>query len=194
VRKLGFIIIMGPPAVGKMAVGLELSKLIGYKLFLNHDSIELILKFFEYGSEKFNKLVNELRKQVFEEVADSELPGLIFTYVVAMNLEVEKFYLEKITNIFRNHGKEVYYVELEADLSERLKRNKELSRITAKPSKRDFKVSERRLLDLEKKYIMNSSKEYPFFFDQNYVKINNTNLSAKDAALKIIATFNLQII
>jgi len=183
---------MGPPAVGKMAVGLELSKIIGYKLFSNHDSIELILKFFEYGSEKFNKLVNDLRKRVFEEVADSELPGLVFTYVVAMNVEAEKFYLEKITNIFTDLGKAVYYVELEAELSERLKRNKELSRITAKPSKKNVKVSERRLLNLEKKYIMNSSEEYPFFFDRNYLKINNTNLSAKDAALRIIDAFHLK--
>lgn len=183
---------MGPPAVGKMAVGLELSKIIGYKLFSNHDSIELILKFFEYGSEKFNKLVNDLRKRVFEEVADSELPGLVFTYVVAMNVEAEKFYLEKITNIFTDLGKAVYYVELEAELSERLKRNKELPRITAKPSKKNVKVSERRLLNLEKKYIMNSSEEYPFFFDRNYLKINNTNLSAKDAALRIIDAFHLK--
>jgi len=192
VRDLGLIIIFGPPAVGKMAVGLELSKIIGYKLFLNHDSIELLLKFFDYGTEKFNKLDWEFRRHLFEEIADSELPGLIFTYVTAMNDESEKVYLKTVSEIFTKHGKEVYYIELEATLSERLKRNKEESRILAKPSKRDTVASERRLLIMEKKYIMNSSEEYPFYFDKNYLKINNTDLSPKDAAIKIANTFNLK--
>ena len=169
------IIITGPPAVGKMAVGIELGKLLGYKLFLNHDSIELALKFFEYGSEKFRKLDDTIRKLIFEEVASSDLKGLIFTFVTSMKDESDKRYLEDITNIFNFNGRSVYYVELEADLTERLKRNRSASRIEAKPSKRDLKVSEQRLLALEKKYIMNSTKEYPFFFSNNYIKINNTN-------------------
>ena len=140
------IIIVGPPAVGKMAVGIELSKFLGYKIFLNHDTIELILKFFEYGSEKFNKLDWEIRKKIFEEIADSEIPGLLFTYVTAMNDKSEKEYLENISGIFTKQDKEVYYVELQATLSERLKRNKEESRIIAKPSKRDTQLSEQRLL------------------------------------------------
>ena len=189
---MGLIIIFGPPAVGKMAVGLELSKILGYRLFLNHDSIELLIKFFEYGSEKFDKLDWEIRQRIFEEVADSEIPGLIFTYVTAMDEESEKEYLKKISEIFTSHGKKVYYIELEATLSERLKRNKEESRINAKPSKRDIVVSERRLLAMEEKYIMNSSEEYPFYFEKNYLKIYNTKLSPKDAALKIINTFDFK--
>jgi tRNA uridine 5-carbamoylmethylation protein Kti12 len=62
-----FIIITGPPAVGKMVVGIELGKLMGYKLLINHDTIELILKFFEYGSDKFKRLDGEFRKRILEE-------------------------------------------------------------------------------------------------------------------------------
>ena len=163
-------IITGPPAVGKMAVGLELGKLMGYKLLMNHDTIELILKFFEYGSEKFSKLDGEFRGRILEEVASSDLKGLIYTYVTAMNLESEKTYLEEVTNLFNLNGRAVYYVELEADLSERLRRNKSKSRIEAKPSKRDLETSERGLLSLEKKYIMNSNKEYLFFFPKTILK------------------------
>ena len=164
------IIITGPPAVGKMAVGLELGKLMGYKLLMNHDTIELILKFFEYGSEKFSKLDGEFRGRILEEVASSDLKGLIYTYVTAMNLESEKTYLEEITKLFNLNGRCVYYVELEADLSERLRRNKSKSRIEAKPSKRDLKASKARLLGLEKKYIMNSNEEYPFCFPKTILK------------------------
>ena len=40
----------GPPAVGKMAVGLEVSRLTGIPLFHNHVSIEAVLPVFEYGT------------------------------------------------------------------------------------------------------------------------------------------------
>jgi shikimate kinase len=33
---MNFIVIFGPPAVGKMTVGQELARLTGYKLFHNH--------------------------------------------------------------------------------------------------------------------------------------------------------------
>ncbi len=74
-----FIIIFGPPAVGKMTVGLELEKLTGIKLFHNHTTIEPILKYFEFGSPAFNRLVKNFRRQIFNEVANSDLTGLAFT-------------------------------------------------------------------------------------------------------------------
>jgi hypothetical protein len=190
--RLVLIFIIGPPAVGKMAVGLELVKLRGYKILVNHDTIELILKFFDYGSEKFRKLDGLFRSRILEEVASSDLKGLIYTYVTAMNLDPEKKYLEKVTNIFNRNGRAVYYVELEADLSERLKRNRSKSRIKAKPSKRDVEASERRLLETEKKYIMNSNEKFPFYFSKNYIKINNNNLTPNEVAVQIIKAFNLE--
>ena len=42
-----FVVIFGPPAVGKMTVGQELAKLTGLKLFHNHMTIELVLNFFD---------------------------------------------------------------------------------------------------------------------------------------------------
>ncbi|MHA1915350.1 MAG: shikimate kinase [Promethearchaeota archaeon] len=187
---MNFIILIGPPAVGKMAVGLELANYTGFKLFHNHMTIELVLNFFEFGSKKFNMLSNEFRRRIFEEVATSKLSGLIFTYVTDFNLESEKKYLEKISDIFRNQGATVFYVELEADLEERLRRNKGKLRMELKPSKRDTKRSEEGLLSMEKKYIMNSNETYPFFFQDNYLKIDNTNLSTKAAAKKILEEFN----
>lgn len=71
------VVIVGPPAVGKMTVGLELSDLTGIPLFHNHLSIEAVLPVFEFGSEPFNRLVSGFRRQVFTEVAQSELAGLV---------------------------------------------------------------------------------------------------------------------
>ena len=45
-----FVLNAGPPAVGKMAVGLELSALTGFKLFHNHASIDAALSVFSQVS------------------------------------------------------------------------------------------------------------------------------------------------
>ena len=182
-----FIVIFGPPAVGKMTVGQELAKLTGFKLFHNHMTIELVLNFFGFGDPQFYKLVGEFRRRVFEEVAASDLPGLIFTFVWALDLESDKEFIDRSCEIFRDKGAEVYFVELEAELSERLKRNESELRLAEKPSKRDVKTSTAKLLEHEEQYKFNSHED--FFYKDNYLKINNTHLSAHEAACKIIETF-----
>ena len=76
------VFIVGPPAVGKMAVGHELAQRTGFKLFHNHHTIDLAIRFFPFGSPPFQRLVAEFRRRILEEVAASELPGLI-SYVWA---------------------------------------------------------------------------------------------------------------
>jgi shikimate kinase len=182
-----FIVIFGPPAVGKMSVGQELAKLTGFKLFHNHMTIELILNFFDFEDLRFRRLISEFRRRVFEEVAASELPGLIFTFVWALDLESDKKFIDSTCEIFREKGGEVYFVELEAELSERLRRNEAPSRLTEKPSKRDVKTSRELLLKHDEEHQLNSCGD--FFYTDNYLKINNTHLSAHDAARRIVETF-----
>src|SRR3954464_15058347 len=108
-----FVVIFGPSAVGKMSVGYELAKLTGLKLFHNHMTIDLVLTFFEFGDDRFNRLVSEFRRRVFEEVAASDLAGLIFTFVWALELESERKFIDDSCEIFRAKGAEIYFVELE---------------------------------------------------------------------------------
>lgn len=75
------VLLFGPQAVGKMTVGEQLARLTGLKLFHNHMTIELVSHFFSYGTATGKRLVNLFRQAIFEEVAKSELEGLIFTYV-----------------------------------------------------------------------------------------------------------------
>ena len=183
------IIIFGPPAVGKMAVGKELKKLTGLKLFHNHMSIEFVLEFFEHGTPKFSKLNVEFRRRIFEEVATSDLPGLIFTNVWDVSMESDKRYVDSMSDIFRKVGADVYYAELEADLEERLRRNKEKRRLLEKPSKRDLERSEKNLLATEKKHVLNTTGS--FYYQKNYIKVNNNNVSAMEAAKLIKKEFKL---
>lgn len=47
---------MGPPAVGKMTVGQELSKLTGLTLFHNHMSLELGIQIFDFGTKELERI------------------------------------------------------------------------------------------------------------------------------------------
>ena len=159
----------------------------GFKLFHNHMTIDLVLNFFPFGHPQFGKLVGEFRRRIFEEVAASQLPGLIFTYVWALEDPGDKDFVDQSCAIFRRHGARVYFVELEATQSERLERNRSAFRLAHKPSKRDIGQSEANLLATDEKYKLNSTDD--FFYYDCYVKIDNTELSAADTAQRIIETF-----
>ena len=174
-----------------MSVGYELARLTGLKLFHNHMTIDLVLNFFEFGDERFHRLVGEFRRRVFEEVAASDLPGLIFTFVWALDHESERKFIDDTCQIFRDKGSEIYFVELEAELSERLKRNKSEFRLSQKPSKRNIDQSRASLLAHHAEYKLNSNND--FFYSENYLKLDNTHLPAPDAARKIVEAFNLDL-
>ncbi|OLS17092.1 MAG: hypothetical protein HeimC2_36940 [Candidatus Heimdallarchaeota archaeon LC_2] len=182
--------IFGPPAVGKMTVGFELAKLTGLKLFHNHMTIEILLNFFDFGTEPFNRLTMEFRKRIFEEVANSELRGLIFTYVWGFDVPSDKAEVDEFVQVFTDIGADVYFVELEAKLEERLRRNKTEFRLNEKKSKRKVDESEARLLKLDKTHIMNTNNN--FYYPENYLKIENSDLSARDVAKLIIKHFEIE--
>jgi hypothetical protein len=182
-----FVVIFGPPAVGKMTVGHELAQHTGFKLFHNHMTIDLVLNFFPFGHPQFGKLVGEFRRRILEEVAASDLKGLIFTYVWALNEPADKASIDEYASIFRDRGGDVYFVELEAEQAERLKRNSTEFRLAQKPSKRDVARSQQNLLDADEGYKLNSSDD--FFYQENYLKINNTLLSAAETAQMIVSRF-----
>ena len=116
-------------------------------------------------------------------------PGFIYTYVWGLNLKSEKKYIERICEIFTKEGREIYFIELYCELDERLRRNKTSERLTEKPSKRQIKESEARLLEIEKKYVMNIQGD--FYFKENYMQIDNTHMSQIEVAEKIKKEFNL---
>ncbi len=182
--KKKLVILFGPPAVGKMTVGRELEKISGLKLFHNHMTIEIVLPFFEFGSKEFNKLTGNFRRQILEEVAKSDLPGLIFTFVWDFNQESEKKFIDSLTSIFHDVGGESFYIELESSQKERLIRNKGEDRLLEKPSKRNLEWSDNNLITCDEKYKMNLTIDDSFYY-KNYLKINNEKLSAFETAQKI---------
>ena len=183
------VLIVGPQAVGKMTVAQELEKITDLKMMHNHETLELPARLFGWKHPARERLTALLRFAIFEEMAKSNLPGLIFTYVFDFDLESEKKWLEKVKNIFENENGEIYFVELEADVEERLKRNRTENRLANKPSKRNLEWSDKDLLEGVKEYRLNSNDGE--VKEKNYLKINNTNISAEEAAKIIKEKFNL---
>jgi hypothetical protein len=183
------VIIFGPQAVGKMTVGHELEKITELKLFHNHMTIELVANFFNYGTTSGKRLVYLFRDEIFKEVATSDLEGLIFTYIWAFDQKEDWDYIEHITQIFKDKGGEICFVELEADIDERIQRNKSEHRLEHKPTKRNIEWSENELKKSMEKHRLNSAEGE--IQEKNYLRINNTELDPVIVAQKIRKTFNL---
>ena len=184
-----FVLIFGPQAVGKMTVGQELAKITDLKLFHNHMTIDLVSNFFDYNTKEGKRLVHLFRREIFEEVAKSNLNGIIFTYVWAFNMQEDWDYVNQVSQIFESKGGTVYFVELEADLAERLERNKSSNRLEHKPTKRNIEWSEDELKNSMEKYRLNSLEGELKF--SNYIRLNNTNMDAKEVAYIIKENFRL---
>ena len=184
-----FIIITGPQAVGKMTVGQELVKITNLKLLHNHMTIEVLTKIFDYSRDSFRKLNEEFRIKIFEEFAKSEEEGIIFTTTWDFDNKEEWDRIYKYIQIFKDNNAEIYIIELEANLDERLKRNTTENRILNKPSKRNLEWSEKDLLKSVEKYRFNSKENE--IKEENYLKIDNTNLNANVVAEMIKNRFKL---
>ncbi len=178
------VVILGNAAVGKMTVGQELMKLTGLRLFHNHMSIELSIDVF---GTYHRSAVGRIRDVIFEEFAASDQYGMIFTYMMDFDMPSEWEYLQHLEDIFK--GAEVYYVELVAPQEIRLQRNVTENRLQNKASKRDIEISNQRLINDDVKHrCVSRDGEVKF---KNYIKIDNSSLSAQEAAKLIQERFSL---
>ncbi len=183
---MDFILITGPPAVGKMTIGQLLAERLGYKLFHNHLSIDFALQFYDWGDVEFGKINEGIRQLIFKTVSESrQLKGFIFTLVWAFDEQEDWYYVKKLRDQFEKNGWHFHVVELVAPQEIRLERNKTVNRLTHKPSKRDVRASGENLLKTDKKYRLTS---HPGELEKfKYLKIDNANLTPEATANTIIA-------
>ena len=180
------VFILGNAAVGKMTVGQELMKITGLRLFHNHITIEPVLEVF--GEWNLDAILDS-RDVLFREFAKTDKYGMITTLMFAFDEKEDWDYLERIKNIFKPYNTEFYYVELVAPQEIRLRRNATENRLKHKPSKRNLEWSNEMIIesDLENR-LESYDGEIPY---ENYIKIDNTNLSAADTAKIIQERFGL---
>lgn len=182
--KLLFMI--GDAAVGKMTVGQELMKRTGLRLFHNHMTIEPVLEIF---GQFHGPTIKRLREVIFEEFAKTDSYGMIFTFLWAFDMQEDWDYLEWVKGIFGLPDEDIYYVELIAPQAVRLQRNGTDNRLKHKASKRDVEASNARLLrDDANHRCVSYPGEIPF---PNYLRLENGDISAAEAARIIQEHFNL---
>ena len=180
------VFIMGDAAVGKMTVGQELMKITDLRLFHNHMTIEPVL---EIMGAFDGQLIQDMRELIFRRFAASNNYGMIFTVMMAFDMQSDWEYLEHVKSIFAPYGTEFYYVELIAPQEIRLQRNVTENRLKHKASKRDVAVSNQRLINDDKNHrCVSREGEIPF---ENYLRIDNSDKEPADAARMIKETFRL---
>lgn len=63
------IVLFGPPAVGKTAVGRELARRTGYALYHSHLTMDVLTEFFTYEDPSFLRLHRLFTRELLEEAA-----------------------------------------------------------------------------------------------------------------------------
>jgi len=183
------VLLFGAPAVGKMTVGQELMKITDLRLYHNHMTIDPIAEVFGQRCGSAERRVEEV---VCDEFAKTDLFGMIYTIAKSLSGESSDWsHLEYIAGIFKRNGAEIYFVELVATLEVRLQRNGTENRLRNKPCKRDVEGTSVRLIELDKtSRLVSYDGEVPF---DNYMKIDNTNISPDAVAKMIVDRFSFYV-
>jgi tRNA uridine 5-carbamoylmethylation protein Kti12 len=173
------IIIYGPPAVGKLSVGKELSKLTGYKIFHNHLAIDFIESVLDRKNAKFWELLDKYRLELIEIAGKNGVEGLIMTSV-HINGPNDKF-IKDIMEIMGNNSGSYHFVKLECNIEEMKKRLQNPSR------KKHGKLIN---VDILEKFMSENDVTSEIHFVDS-LKIDNTNLSPKKTAKMIKEHYKL---
>lgn len=194
---MSLIVLIGAQAVGKMTVGKELEKKIDGKLLFNHQTIDLYANFLGYNSLTFD-LSDQTRKNLFtafvKNKGNNTTSSIIFTVLIGFDQPDDIAFLNEISEIFLQADETVYFVELVAQLDERLKRNSHEDRLAAKPSKRDLALSEQELITSNDNYRLksNAGELSALFPKVQTLKIDTTHLSSENTAKMIIKQLDLK--
>ncbi len=183
------IIVSGPHAVGKMTVAENLRDKTGYCLMVNHDSIEVSDRIFGYATPE-QKEFNGLIREAAYDTAIKYNKDLIFTFVMAYESKKDWDYINYLKEKFEESGGTFYFVELEANVETRLKRNVTPHRLESKFSKNDIERSNAELVASMNKHRLNSNEGEKVC--ENHIKINNENITPEEVADIIIEKFKFK--
>ena len=184
------VMIFGPPAAGKAAVGFELARLTRYRFFHNHLTNDAAVALFNWGTPTFSRMVDMMRTALLTEAAnDPSIPGVIFTFAWALDLAEDTALVRKYTQPYRDTGAKVMFVELTASLSTRIEREGTPFRLALKPAHRDVAAARARLVEFDQRHVWNTSGKLPV--DDLHLILNTEALSPVEAAQRIVAEWDL---
>jgi RNase adaptor protein for sRNA GlmZ degradation len=175
------ILIYGAPAAGKLTVANEIAAQTDFKVFHNHLTIDAIAPIFPFGSESFWRLVHQFR---IETVAEAARAGVDLIYTFCYAKDSDDAHVRLVTKAVEENGGEIHFVLL------RCERHELEKRLVNESRKRFGKLKDVGILSelLEKNDLFSTVPE------RESLIIENTNLSAKQAAKKIVEHFDLKIL
>ncbi len=191
------LLIIGPPAVGKMTVGRAIARRSTFRLFHNHHTIEPLVEVFGHGTPPFAVLNSEFRRRVIEEAARHRL-DLVFTFVWQLEEPDDLREVRALVAPYEVPGGQVLVLELSAGLDTRLRRNRGEDRIAAKPTKRDVDWSDAHVRE-QQRYRLNSdptgahaTPADAFLREHPHLRLDTTDLSARGSADRVLAWLDQQ--
>lgn len=177
------IFIYGPPAAGKLTVANELSKLTGYAVFHNHMAQSILTPLFPYEDEHLNKVRSQLSKQIRMEIfTEAVANGVSFITTFGAAGSGYFDFFRAINQAVEEKSGKMFFVQLLPTTDALLSRVEESSRKAhGKIDSKEFLL--KRLTDRP-----DTLSKYP---DVEHLRIDNTNISAHEAAKMITQHYGL---
>ncbi len=170
--------IYGPPAAGKLTVAKELSKLTGYKIFDNHQTVDVLAEYLDVYQDSFWDLNVKIKGLIIDDIVkEGRFEGMIVTNAFAgkdKSRNLENFLKHFSTN-------DICFVRLVASKDILIKR-------VTNSSRKGHKIKDRELLEK----LMTKINYYRDIPGTDTFVIDNTNLSPKDQAEMIVNHFSLK--
>jgi broad-specificity NMP kinase len=162
------IFLYGPPASGKLTIARELEKRIGFKLFHNHLTVDLVSSVFEFGSDSFVELRERIWLDVFKQAA---IDGISMIFTFAPERTVRSSLIEQVKQAVEDN---VIFVELTCDEAE-------LERRVENKSRADFG----KLNSVEFYRKLKADGVFDYSMPDPHFKVDTTSISPTETAKAI---------
>ena len=186
------IVIFGPPASGKAAVGSELAALTGARFFHNHMTAEPVAALFGWNNEDYTDVAAQVRLLLLTRALSTKASAdVVFTFVWAFDLDLDTRFIGSLVTAVESAGNKVCFVELKASQATRIAREGTPLRLALKPAKRDVERARAFHARIDALHTMNSSGT--FAYPQRHLIIDTEKLSPNEAARHIAGHFSLPL-
>ena len=185
------ILIFGPPASGKAAVGRALATLTNCRFFHNHMTAEPVAALFGWGTEAYTEVAAQVRLLLLSRALAQGSSNIVFTFVWAFNLEMDNQFVRDLVLEAGERGAKVHFVELLASRAARIEREGTPLRLELKPAKRNVERARAYHAEIDARHTMNSDGDFPY--PASHLIIDTETISPDEAAEKIASHFSLPV-
>ena len=184
------VVILGPPASGKAAIGTALAELTGYRFLHNHMTADAVAALFDWETDAYSEVAAEVRLLLLKKALEKDIGGgIIFTFMWSFELESDNRFMDDVVALFALHGHRVCFVELLASRAAREGREGSALRVKLKPAKRDVEMARELHAKIDADHRTNSDGDFPYP-DQHMV-VDTEAMKPKRAAQAIAERFGL---